>query len=136
MARRLTRGTGTLLLDSEGLSKAASRDERTAAFVKQALLEQGRVVVPAIVLAEVLRGGRRDAGVHRTLTQTQVVDVTAGLARTAGEILGEVGTDKTVDAVIAAVAADQPGRVLVLTSDPDDLRALTEGRGDISVVQV
>lgn len=136
MARRVAPGTGTVVLDSEGLSKAAARDERTAAFIKQALLEQGRVVVPAITLAEVLRGGQRDAAVHRVLKQYDVEDITAGLGRVAGEILGQTDGDKTVDAVVAAVAAAQRGRVLVLTSDVDDLTAFTEGHGDITVVLV
>lgn len=136
MARRLAPGTGTVVLDSEGLSKAAARDERTAAFIKQALHERGRVVVPAITLAEVLRGGRRDASVHNALRQFEVADITAGLGRSAGEILGQAGSDKAVDGVVAAVAAAQPGRVLVLTSDVGDLTALTEGHGGIKVVHV
>jgi len=40
------------------------------------------------------------------------------------------------DAVVATVAAAQPGRVLVLTCEVDDLTALTDGRGDITVVHV
>lgn len=136
MARRVAPGTGTVVLDSEGLSKAAARDEWTAALIKQALHEQGRVVVPAITLAEVLRGGQRDAAVHHVLKQYDVEDITAGLGRAAGEILGQADSNKTVDAVVAAVAAAQRGRVLVLTSDVEDLTALTEGRGDINVVLV
>ena len=136
MARRVAPGTGTVVLDSEGLSKAAARDERTAAFIKQALAEQGRVVVPAVALAEVLRGGQRDAAVHHVLNQYEVQDITAALGRAAGEILGQAGSDKTVDAVVAAVAVARPGRVLVLTSDVGDLSALTAGRGDIKVVHV
>lgn len=105
-------------------------------MIKQALREQGRVVVPAITLAEVLRGGQRDASVHHALKQYEVEDITAGLGRAAGEILGQADSDKTVDAVVAAVAANQRGRVLVLTSDVDDLTVLTEGHGDIKVVLV
>jgi hypothetical protein len=56
MARRVEPGTGTLVLDSDGLSKAAAMDERTAAYVKTALREQGRVIVPAVTFAEVQRG--------------------------------------------------------------------------------
>lgn len=136
MARRVAPGTGTVVLDSEGLSKAAARDERTAAFIKQALAEQGRVVVPAVTLAEVLRGGQRDTAVHHVLHQYEVQDITAAVGRAAGEILGQTDSDKTVDAVVAAVAAARPGRVLILTSDVDDLSALTAGRGDIKVVHV
>jgi predicted nucleic acid-binding protein len=133
VARRVAVGTGTLLLDSEGLWKAAARDERTAAYVKQALREQGRVVVPAVTLAEVLRGGPRDAPVHQALKQFEIVPVDTEIGRAAGEILGRAGGDKTVDAVVAAVAARQPGPVLLLTSDPGDLAALSQGLGDIRI---
>lgn len=61
MARRVAAGTGVLLLDSEGLSKIAGDDEWAWAHLKQALKEQSRVFVPAVTLAEVLRGGSRDA---------------------------------------------------------------------------
>ncbi|MGI8535473.1 MAG: type II toxin-antitoxin system VapC family toxin [Mycobacteriales bacterium] len=133
MARRIAPGTGTLLLDSDGLSRAAANDERTAAFIKQAMLERGRVVIPAVTLTEVLRGGARDAAVHRVLKKMHVVDVNGHLARAAGEILGQVGGDRTVNAIVAAVAVAQPGRVVVLTSDPRDLTSLTRGRGDIRI---
>lgn len=136
MARRVAAGTGALLLDSDGLSKIAADDEWAWAHLKQALKEQSRVLVPAVTLAEVLRGGPRDAGVHRVLKQVTVVDITPALGRAAGEILGQVGGDKTVDAIVAAVAAAHPGRVAVLTSDTGDIAALTEGRGDIRVVHV
>lgn len=136
MARRVAAGTGALLLDSDGLSKIAADDERAWAHLKLALKEQSRVLVPAVTLAEVLRGGPRDTGVHRVLKRVTVVDVTPALGRAAGEILGQVGGDNTVDAIVAAVAAAHTGRVAVLTSDTGDITALTEGRGDIRVVHV
>ncbi|MBW3640079.1 MAG: PIN domain-containing protein [Actinobacteria bacterium] len=136
MARRVTAGSGVFLLDSDGLSKIASDDERAWAHLKRALEEQSRVLAPAVILAEVLRGGPRDANVHRVLERVTVVDITAVIGRAAGEILGQVGGDKTVDAVVAAVAAAHPGRVGVLISDTGDIAALTEGRGDIRVIHV
>jgi predicted nucleic acid-binding protein len=117
MARRVAPGTGTLVLDSDGLSKAAAMDERTAAYVKTALREQGRVIVSAVTLAEVLRGGARDTLVHRALASYEVETITSQLGQAAGEILGSVGGNQTVDAIVAAVARAQPGRVVVLTPD-------------------
>lgn len=136
MARRVAPGTGTLILDSEGLSKAASMDERTAAYVKTALREQGRVIVPAVTLAEVLRGGARDVLVHRALAHYEVVPITRQLGQAAGELLGIVGGNHTIDALVAAVARAQPGRVVVLTSDVANLTSLTEGSVDTVIVHV
>lgn len=136
MARRVAAGTATLLLDSDGLSKIAADDGRAWAYLKQARQEQARVLVPAVTLAEVLRGGPRDAPVHRVLKQVNVVDINKAIGRAAGEILGQVGGDQTVDALVAAVATAQTGRVVILTSDTADIAALTAGRGDIGVVHV
>jgi len=136
MARRTALGTGTLVLDSEGLSKAAGFDERTAAFIKTALLEQARVVVPAVVLAEVLRGGSRDASVHHVLKHFEVAVVTGDVGRSAGELLGEVGGNNTIDAIVAAVARSASGPVVLLTSDVEDLARLTDGCDDITVQHV
>ena len=136
MARCTALGTGSLVLDSEGLSKAAGFDERTAAFVKTALLEQARVVVPAVVLAEVLRGGSRDASVHHVLKNFEVAVVTGDVGRSAGELLGEVGGNNTIDAIVAAVARSASGPVILLTSDVDDLVRLTDGCDDITVQHV
>jgi len=136
MARRTALGTGTLVLDSEGLSKAAGFDERTAAFIKTALLEQARVVVPAVTLAEVLRGGPRDASVHRVLKNFEVAVVTGEVGRAAGELLGEMGGKNAIDAIVAAVARSASGPVVLLTSDVDDLMRLTDGCDDIAVQHV
>jgi predicted nucleic acid-binding protein len=136
VARGVAPGTGTLVLDSEGLSKAAAGDETVGAFLKTALQQGHRVVVPAVTIAEVLRGGARDAGVHHVLNRVVVADVTRELARSAGEILGDVGGNNTIDALVAAVAVSRQGRVILLTSDVGDLAQLTAGRGDISVQAV
>lgn len=138
MARRVARGSGTLVLDAEGLSKAAANDARVGAYLKRALVEQATVVVSAVTLAEVLRGGSRDTAVHRALGLVDVADVTAAIGRKAGELLGSTGMggEDTVDAVVAATAVAQRSRVLVLTSDPTDLGRLTSGHGDIAVIAI
>ncbi len=54
--------------------------------------------------------------------------IDARLARTAGELLGRVGLSghqHALDALVAVVALGQPRPVVLLTSDPDDLAALT-----------
>lgn len=128
---------GTVVLDSEGLAAAARNDRRVAAVLASAWARQARVVVSAITLAEVLRGARRDAAVHRVLAKIPVVDVDRIVGRRAGELLGHVDIGPaTVDAAVAVTALAAPGPVLVLTSDVDDLSRLTAGRADLRVVAV
>ncbi|GAA2669671.1 hypothetical protein Apa02nite_016540 [Actinoplanes palleronii] len=87
------------------------------------------MVVSAITLTEVLRGGPRDASVHRVLSRVVVLPVSQELGRRAGELLGAVGLSGhryAIDAVVAATALELPRPVLLLTSDPDDLTRLVE----------
>jgi predicted nucleic acid-binding protein len=126
--RRLASG-GTLVLDGEGLSRLAAGDPRARAHLETAHRRRAEVTVSAITLTEVLRGGPRDAVVHRALTHLTVVPVTPELARTAGELLGATdlsGHRCAIDAVVAATARQQPRPVVLLTSDPADLSRLVE----------
>ena len=128
---------GTLLLDADGVTKAASNDRRVQAFLATARRRDARVVVSTITFAEVLRGGRRDADVHRVLNRVIHVPVTTTLARTAGELLGSTGiADAPVDAVVAATALAESAPVVLLTSDPDDLGRLTAGHPSITVQKI
>ncbi len=80
--------------------------------------------MPAVVVAETVRGGPADAPVNRVLKAVGQVDVAdEAIGRTAGRLLGSAGSTATVDAVVVATAVQTCGAV-VLTSDPDDLRAL------------
>jgi predicted nucleic acid-binding protein len=87
------------------------------------------MAVSAITLTEVLRGGSRDAAVHRVLSRITVVPVTADIARRAGELLGATGLAGhrcAMDAIVAATALQLERPVVLLTIDPDDLSRLTE----------
>lgn len=120
---------GTLVLDSEGLSKLAAGNLRARAYLDTALVRRARVSVSAITLTETLRGGSRDAAVHRVLSRSTVVPVTAQIARRAGELLGTTGLSGhrcAIDAVVAATALGLERPIVLLTSDPDDLNTLVE----------
>ena len=129
MAGRRVAVGGTLVLDSEGLSKLAAGNALARAHLETARFRRARVVVSAITLTEVLRGGSHDAAVHRVLSRITVLPVTSELARRAGELLGQTGLSGhrcAIDAVVAATALELDRPVVVLTSDPDDLATLTE----------
>lgn len=126
--QRITMG-GTLVLDCEGLSKLASGDARTRAYLDSARTRRARVAVSAITLTETLRGGSRDATVHRVLSRITVVPVTVEIGRRAGELLGATGLSGhrcAIDAVVAATALGLERPIVLLTGDPDDLNRLVE----------
>lgn len=129
MAGRRVAAAGTLVLDTEGLAKLAVGDARTRGYLDSARKRGARVAVSAITLTEALRGGPRDAAVHRVLSRIIVISVTEGIARRAGELLGATGLSGhrcAIDAVVAATALHAKRPVVLLTSDPDDLNKLVE----------
>jgi predicted nucleic acid-binding protein len=138
MARQPVTAPGTLFLDSEGVSKAAGGDQKVRAHLQAAVHRGARVVTSALTLTETLRGTGRDALVRRVLKAVTVLPVTPEQATAAGRLLGTVATrnDATVDAVIAAAAMEQSRPVLILTSDPRDMRALTSGGPHVAVERV
>lgn len=132
MARRRIATGGTLVLDSEGLAKLSEGDPRTRAHAETARRRGAQVVVSAITLAEVLRGGPRDATVYRVLTRIATVPVTPELGRAAGELLGVTGLSGhrcAIDSVVAATALALARPAVLLTSDPDDLSRLVDEPG-------
>jgi predicted nucleic acid-binding protein len=129
VARPRIAAGGTLVLDSEGLSKLAAGDDRARAYLGSARARHAKVAASAITLTETLRGGPRDTAVHRVLSRITVVPVTAQIARRAGELLGATGLCGhrcAIDAVVAATALGLERPVVLLTSDPDDMNRLVE----------
>lgn len=113
-----------LILDA-GAFVAAERGNRDAvALVKRERLAGRAPVTNGAVVAQVWRGGHgRQAPVARLLAGAEVVPVDDGLGRRAGMLLAASGGSDAVDAAVMALARDGDD---ILTSDPDDLRALAE----------
>ena len=123
---------GSLVLDSEGLVMLAAGDPRARAYLATAISRRARVCVSAITLTEVLRGGPRDAVVHRVLSRVSVLPVTPEIARRAGEQLGAAGLSGhrcAIDAVVAVTALGLDRPAVLLTSDPGDLNRLVDEPG-------
>ena len=126
---RLSGVARALVLDAEGLVKVAGGHPVARSLFQDAREANGRIVTAASTLAEVLRGGPRDAPVHRILKSVKVEPIDTARARLAGELLGRTGLSGhscALDALLAAVALAQPRPVVILTSDPKDLAKLTE----------
>ena len=123
---------GTLVLDAQGLVKLASGDPEARNLFEVVRRRRGHLVTAASTLAEVLRGGPRDAPVHRVLGRITVIPIDTQQGRAAGELLGRTGLSGhrcALDALLAVVALEQPRPVVLLTSDPRDLARLTEEPG-------
>jgi len=118
--RELVLDTGVLigLADGDALVRAFVQ----AAYENPATSSTGRVV-PAVVVAESIRGSGRDAPINQFLKCATVVSADEQAARRAGALLAEVGGNATVDALVVAAAALRPGS-LVVTIDGDDLAPL------------
>lgn len=113
-----------LTLDTGALLALERGDARVRALLRRASEAGAALDVPAGVVAQAWRGGPRQARVARLLGDPSVrvpplEDVTA---RAVGLLCGRSGHSDIVDVHVALHAREQ-GQTVV-TSDPDDLRAI------------
>lgn len=125
------------MLDNEGLSRAAI-DRAMYVRLKAAHLDGRRVVTSAAVLAELLRGSQRDAGIYRVIGKVVVEPVTCELGEQAGKLIGsaKLTAEQAVDAMVAATALAETGPVLIVTSDLPHLSALVADHMRVTVRHV
>jgi len=122
-----------LILDSGAVIALARAEPRALAFLRRALELDADVVVPVVVLAETLRGGRTDAAVNRVLNNVgQIGPTPPGVGRVAGALLGASRRNDTVDAMVVAEAVTRGGGQ-VLTGDPTDLRRLAASEDAVTI---
>jgi predicted nucleic acid-binding protein len=122
-----------LILDS-GAVIALSRNDGRARAALAAAWEAGvEVSIPAVVVAETIRGTAKGAPVNRVIKavgEVTVVDERA--ARSAGALLRATRSNSTVDAMVVASAVELGGGV-VLTGDPDDLGTLAADHAEVVI---
>lgn len=104
-------------------------------LIEAARLEQVSVVIPPVAVAETIRGGGRDAPIHRMLRFAEVPPFGLTLARRAGMLLAQSGTSNVADAQVMAEALSG-GPAVVITSDPNDMHQLAAGQAGIRVIPV
>ncbi|MEU3018048.1 hypothetical protein ABZ635_11725 [Nocardiopsis sp. NPDC007018] len=92
-------------------------------------------LLPSAVLAQIWRGGARQAAIARVVKVTETVELDERMARRIGKLLGMSGTTDVVDAMVALVAME--AGAAVVTSDPVDLAKLVDSvQGDVPLVTV
>ncbi len=114
----------TLVLDAGALIAVERADRPTVAVMEAARRHARELVVPAGVVAQVWRGGSRQARLARFLAaQGLQVDVlTDAGAKASGIVCGRAGTADIVDASV--VVAARRHRATVVSSDRTDLEIL------------
>jgi hypothetical protein len=124
---------GGLTLDTGALIAFERNDRRVVALLARALEHQWAIVIPAGVVGQVWRDGRRQVRLARFLATDDLEFETLDdrRARAAGQLCGIRGTADVIDASVVLAAHGRDHRIV--TSDPDDLRRL-DPRADLIVV--
>ena len=111
-------------LDAGALIAVDRHDRRIVALLARAREVGARVTIPASALSQAIRDPSRQVRLARLVRQptSDVVALDRVDATSVGRLLAAAGTADVVDAHVV-VCARRAGHRLV-TSDPDDLRAL------------
>jgi len=124
VGRRGARVLSGATLDAGALIAFERNRRVVASLVARALERADRLSVPAGVVSQVWRDGRRQVRLVRLLGSPvcDVVPLDDATARAVGQICGATGTADVVDASVVQCARQrsQP----IVTSDPDDLRRI------------
>jgi hypothetical protein len=113
-----------ITFDAGALIALDRGDRRIIALIAEAL-KQGRAFrVPAGVVGQAWRDGKRQANLARFLRALEVcvVALDEPLSRACGELCGRAGTDDVIDASVVMTA--RLHHDVVVTSDSSDLRRL------------
>lgn len=114
--------TAGLTLDAGALVAVERGDNKLRAIAFDVRRAGLPMALPAGGLAQVWRGGRRQARLARLLKEPrlEVVALDEAVARVVGQMCGESGHPDVVN-VSVALCARERGHTVV-TSDPDDVR--------------
>jgi predicted nucleic acid-binding protein len=118
---------GTMVLDSEGLSKWCSADQRVTAFVREAQDNDFRVVISALTPIEAFDMRVKNDRFRWHLSRLKIEPVTDEISFQAIDLLRDAGLhghEYAIDAVVAATALRAMKPTIVLTSDADDMGKL------------
>jgi hypothetical protein len=124
----------SLVLDAGALVAVERGEREVLALIKQELRDGRAPRTHGGVVGQVWRGGTgRQAILARLLPGLDVLPLDVELGRRAGMLLGRAKRADVIDAAVVLLAADGD---IILTSDPEDLRALAAAaRADVDLVR-
>jgi predicted nucleic acid-binding protein len=137
MARRRLIHEGTLVLDSEGLSKLLADDEQVVAMTVEARSRGMEAVVSALTIIQAVHARTHKARLNWVLSGLRVIPVGEEEATAASRLLMDAGLHGhryAIDAAVAEAALRQHRPVVMLTSDIDDMVKLCGGRVQLVAV--
>jgi predicted nucleic acid-binding protein len=123
--------SGTLVLDSEALSKLSRRHRDVTVWLDTARTLDLLVVTTAATLVEARDPKVPQAAFDYAVSLVKVRPITEDIARAASRLLareGIHGHKYAIEAILAATAHTEHGDVTVVTSDTEDLRRLCHHR--------
>jgi hypothetical protein len=123
----MTSSGGTLILDSQGLSLYLEQDRAVLAMVRSALDRGANRVISGATLVEAHHSGIKPARWSFVLSQLDLKPLSVEWSKEAAQLLtltGLHGHKYAIDAMVAVTAMHQPGPVVMLTSDIDDMMRL------------
>ncbi|MHC5702539.1 DNA-binding protein [Streptomyces tirandamycinicus] len=121
----------TLVLDSEGLSAWVTQDRKVTAVLEAFDGSGVEFVVGANTIIEATRAGTGIPRLNWLLSRVKVEPVTEESAKAAARLLKDAGLHGhkyAIDATVAEMALRQPGPVVMMTSDLDDMARLCGDR--------
>lgn len=124
------------VFDSEALSKAARADRSVLALIEDARREGIPVFITPMTVVEADDGRIPQARWNWLISRLVIHPLGADQARAAQTLrrsTGMHGHKYVIDTFLAVTALDQPGTVVVFTSDTDDLTKLLAAYPRITV---
>lgn len=115
------------MLDCQGLSGLVADDPAIVALVAEARRRRMEVVISALTIIEATHRKTDTARLTWLLSILRVEPVDEAGARAASGLLlknGLHGHKYAIDAAVAEMATRQPQPVVLMTSDPEDMRIL------------
>jgi hypothetical protein len=113
--------------DAGALIAIESADRRMWAKYSVALEEGRRIIIPAVVVGQVWRDGKRQAVLARFLRSCEVEPTEIELAKAGGILCGKAGTSDLIDAVVVVTALRN--QAIIFTSDVPDITKLSAVSG-------
>jgi len=113
-----------ITFDAGGLIALERNDRRVISIIATALEDSARIIVPATVLAQVIRNPAKQVRLWRVIQyeKTEVIALDGWHAQAVGALLAQTRTSDITDAHVV-ICAQRAGSA-VITSDPLDLRRL------------
>jgi hypothetical protein len=113
--------------DAGALIALDKNDRKLWARHKLAMEDGREIHVPAVVVGQAWRDGRRQVQLVRALAGCRADPVGLAVSKAAGVLCGRACTADVVDATVVVLASAL--RAIIWTSDADDLRALADQSG-------